>query len=69
VKPIAVHDGRDLFEGHPEHFVEHERESFRRLQLLEDDEQRQTDRVGDHGVRLGGPSWYDASQRSPVSRS
>jgi hypothetical protein len=49
----AVHDRRDLLEGHPKHIVEHERESFRRLQLLEDDEQRQTDRVGDHGVRLG----------------
>jgi integrase len=33
--------------------VEHERQSFHGLQLLEDDEQRQTDRVGEHGVRLG----------------
>jgi hypothetical protein len=33
--------------------VEHERQSFRRLQLLEDDEQRQADRVGEHRVRLG----------------
>jgi hypothetical protein len=47
----AIHDRRDLLEGHPEHIVEHERQSFRRLQLLEDDEQRQADRVGEHGVR------------------
>ena len=49
----AIHDGRDLLEGHPEHIVKHERQSFLRLQLLEDDEQRQTDRVGAHGVSLG----------------
>ena len=48
----AIHDGRDLLEGHPKHIVEHERQSFRRLQLLEDDEERQTDRVGEHGVFL-----------------
>ena len=44
----AVHDRRDLVERHPEHVVQHERQSFRRLELLEHDEQRQSDRVGDH---------------------
>ena len=45
--------------------MEHERQSFRRLQLLEDDEQRQTDRVGEHGVSLGPfvPKTYRADDR------
>jgi hypothetical protein len=39
-------------EGHAEDIVQHERQPFRRLQLLEDHEQRQTDGVGEHGVGL-----------------
>jgi hypothetical protein len=49
----AVHHRCDLLERHPEDIVEHERQSFRRFQLLEDDEQRQADRVGEHGGLLG----------------
>ena len=64
-RPEEIHDRRDLLEGHPEHIVEHERESFRRLELLEDNEQCQTDRVGEHRVGLGSfvPDTYRADDR------
>ena len=58
----AIHDRRDLLEGHPKHIVQHERESFRRLQFLENDEERQTDRVGEHTIRFG--SFGPASERA-----
>ena len=48
----ALHDRRDLLEAHPKRIVQHECQPFRRLQLLEDNEQRQTDRIGEHGVSL-----------------
>jgi hypothetical protein len=34
----SVDDRPDLLESHPKHIVEHQRQAFRRLQLLEDDE-------------------------------
>jgi len=61
----AIHDRRDLLERHAKHVVEHERQPFRRLELLEDDEQRESDRVGQHGVRFGipvGPSDHGIGQ-------
>jgi hypothetical protein len=45
-------DGRDLVEGHIEHVVQHEGEPVRRGQGLEDDEQRQTDGVGQERLLL-----------------
>ena len=49
----AVHDRRDLVEGHGEHVVQHEREALGRLEHLEHDEQREADRVGEERLLLG----------------
>src|SRR5262245_12521925 len=49
----AIHDRCDLVERHAEHIVQHERESFRRLERLQYHEERQSDRVGDDGIGLG----------------
>ena len=52
----AIHDGRDLLEGHGEHVVQHEGEPFGRGQRVEDHEQRGTDRVGQKHFVFGiGP--------------
>ncbi len=48
----AVHDRRDLVERHAEHVVQHEWESLRRLDGLQDHEEREPDRVREHGVGL-----------------
>lgn len=46
----AVHDPGDLVERHGEHVVQHERDAFRRSQHVEDDQQRGSDRVGQHSL-------------------
>jgi hypothetical protein len=51
-----IHDRTDLVERHAEHVVEHEREPLRRLEGLEHDEQRESDRIGEHRVDSGLPS-------------
>ena len=42
----AAHDGCDLFGGHGEHVVQHEREPFGGSQPFEYHEYHETDRVG-----------------------
>ncbi len=48
----AIDDGRDVVEGHAEHVVQHEGEALRRLEGLQHHEERESDRVGEHGVGL-----------------
>ena len=43
----AADDGRDLFEGHVKHVVQHERNPFSRGELLQHNQQCEADRVGD----------------------
>ena len=45
-------DRGDLLERDGEHVVEHERESLGRAECLEDDEQRETDRISRDRIRL-----------------
>jgi len=46
----AVHDRTDLVERHAEHVVQHECEPLRRVEGLEDHEQRKSHRIGEHRV-------------------
>ena len=61
----AFHDRRDLGERHPEHVVQHERQPFRRLERLQDDEQRQAHRVGEQAL----PSGSGCSPLRPAARA
>ena len=49
----APDDGSDLVEGHGEHVVQHEGEPLGGSQGLQNDQQRQTDRVGQQRFLLG----------------
>ena len=51
----TVHDRRDLLERHPEHVVKDKRQALGGLQFLEHNQEREADRVGEHGVRLQIP--------------
>jgi len=58
----ALHDRCHLVEGHGEHVVQHEREPLGGGQRVEDDEQRQPDRVGQQRFRDNRPA---AAVREP----
>jgi hypothetical protein len=48
----AADDGGDVVEGHAEQIVQHEGEPLRGREVLEHDEQRDPDRVGQHDLLL-----------------
>ncbi len=67
----ARHDRRDLVERHPEQIVEHEGQPLGRLELVEDDQQGEADRVGEHQLLfgVGGSGAFGAQiQRLLVAR-
>src|SRR5207302_1422741 len=49
----ALHDFRNLVEGDAEEIVQHEREALGGIQGVEDDQQRETDRIGQQHFMFG----------------
>jgi hypothetical protein len=54
----ARHDRRDLLEWHPEHVVQHERESLGRIERPEHDLKGKADRIGYQDLVLGSVRLY-----------
>jgi hypothetical protein len=64
----AIDDRRDLVKRDAEHVVEHERQAFRGREGLQDDEQSQTDGIGDKNfvLRIAALAFHDRF-RQPVA--